>query len=149
MATIDNLDLSVYNLYAIRTKMMEQINLDLRLDQAGSIPPQLTIVDIYPRLSELDILLGITPSFLPWAYFFPPKRFRSIRRSPFTFARVMPSFSSDEEIEEMQEKLRQVGTSTDEEEEEKSMISKSLGKISEINDWMSHIIGRIGQFLQG
>jgi len=149
MATIDNLDLSVYNLYAIRTKMMEQINQDFRLDQASTIPAQLMVVDIYPRLSELDILLGITPAYMPWAYFFPPKRFQRIRRSPFTFARVMPSFSTDEEIEQMEAKLRQIPTSTAEEDEEKSMISKCLSKITEINSWMAHIIGRVGQFLQG
>lgn len=149
MATIDNLDLSVYNLYAIRTKMMEQINQDLRLDQAGSIPPQTAVVDIYPRMSELDILLGITPAYMPWAYFFPPKRFRRIRRSPFTFARIIPSFGSDDDIEVMQSKLGQIPTSSTEEDEEKTMISKCLGKIIEINEWMAHIVGRVGQFLQG
>lgn len=149
MATIDNLDLSVYNLYALRTKMMEQINQELRLDQASSIPPQTLIVDNFPKLTELDLLLGITPRAMPWAFFFPPKRFKRIRRSPFTFSRVIPSFGDEAELEGMLEQLGRMPTSNKDEEEEKNTISSCLGKITEINDWLSHIVGRIGQFLQG
>lgn len=149
MATIDNLDLSVYNLYALRTKMMEQINQELRLDQASSIPPQTHVVDNYPKLSELDILLGIAPHAMPWAFFFPPKRFQRTRRSPFTFSRVVPSFGDEEELDEMIEKIRGIATTDPDEEEEKSMITSCLKKITEINDWLGHIVGRMGQFLQG
>ncbi len=149
MATIDNLDLSVYNLYALRTKMMEQINQELRLDQASSIPPQTRVLDNYPKLSELDMLLGITPNAMPWAFFYPPKRFRKIRRSPFSFSRVIPSFGDEEEVDEMIAALKELPTSSKEEEEEKGTITSCLSKISEINDWLSHIVGRMGQFLQG
>lgn len=149
MATIDNLDLSVYNLYALRTKMMEQINQELRLDQASSIPPQTLVVDNYPKLSELDLLLGITPHSMPWAFFFPPKRFRRTRRSPFSFSRVIPSFGDEEELEDILTHVRNTPISDKNDEEEKATISNCLGKITEINDWLSHIVGRMGQFLQG
>lgn len=150
MATIDNLDLSIYNLYAVRTKMMEQISTELRLDQAASVAPSVQVMDIYPRLTELDILLGLAhTSYTPWGYFFPPKKFRNVRRSPFSFARVIPSFGSDEVVEEMETLLQNVTTSSKEEDEEKQMIVRCLGKITLINEWMSHIVGRVGQFLQG
>ena len=105
MATIDQLDLSVYNLYAIRTKLLEQVNAQLRLDEASSIPPQTLVIDIYPKLTELDILLGIVPLNTPWAYFFPPQHFNSLRRSPFAFHRVAPSLGSYKEQEEDEQNL--------------------------------------------
>lgn len=149
MATIDNLDLSVYNLYALRTKMMEQINQELRLDQASSIPPQTHVVDNYPKLSELDLLLGIAPHAMPWAYFFAPTRFKKTRRSPFSFSRVVPSFGDEEELEQRIDAIRAIPVTDPDEEEEKYMITSCLGKITEINDWLGHIVGRMGQFLQG
>lgn len=150
MATIDKLDLSVYNLYAIRTRMIEQINQQLRLDEASSIPPQTLVMDIYPKLTELDILLGIVPLHTPWAYFFPPKTFRSVRRSPFAFSRLTPSvFSSYDEQSELEQLLEGVECGTPQEAEEKEAIAGCFAQIDQINGWLSFIVGRIGQFLQG
>ncbi len=149
MATIDKLDLSVYNLYAIRTKMIEQINQQLHLEEASSIPPQLQIVDIFPKMTELDILLGIVPLHTPWAYFFPPKEFKRRRRSPFAFYRVAPTLGSIEEQAEDTEKLNAVECHSPEEEEEKAAIVACFATIEKINGWLSFIIGRVGQFLQG
>lgn len=148
MTTIDNLDISVYNLYAMRTRMIEQINLELRIDRDASIPPQTTVVDIVPKISELDLLLGIVPMHTPWAYFYPPKKFRSLRRSPFTFFRVAPAFGGTDEEEE-EEKLAHVTTNSKDEEEEKEILHNCLKKIDWLNQMMSFIVGRVGQFLQG
>jgi hypothetical protein len=95
--TIDQFDISIYNLYAIRTRMLEQINQEYRLREAGSIPPQTQLLDTLPKPTELDILLGVAPVVTPWAYFYPPKRYRFIRRSPFAFFRVVPTLGSLEE----------------------------------------------------
>ena len=149
MATIDKLDLSVYNLYAIRTKMIEQINQQYHLDEAASIPPQIQVVNIYPKLTELDILLGIVPLHTPWAYFFPPKRFRFLRRSPFAFYRVAPTLGSVESQNELMEKVEQMECHTSEEAAEKAAITGCFAQIDKINNWLSFIVGRIGQFLQG
>lgn len=149
MATIDKLDLSVYNLYAIRTRMVEQINQQLQLDKASSIPPQTLVMDIYPKLTELDILLGIVPLHTPWAYFFPPKDFRQIRRSPFAFFRVAPSLGSLEDQEKGEKLLDSVVCSTAEEQKEKTAIKNCFKQIDQINRWLGYIIGRVGQFLQG
>lgn len=149
MATIDKLDLSVYNLYAIRTKMVEQINQQLQLDKAASIPPQTHVMDIYPKLTELDILLGIVPLHTPWAYFFPPKQFRFIRRSPFAFFRVAPSLGSLEDQEKGEALLDSVTCATPEEIKEKATIKSCFKQIDQINRWLGYIIGRVGQFLQG
>ncbi len=149
MTTIDKLDINVYNLYALRTRMIEQINQQLQLDKASSIPPQTLILDIYPKMTELDLLLGIVPVATPWAYFYPPKRFEFLRRSPFSFFRVAPAFGSLEEQEEDERKLASIHCETQEEEKEKAVISNCMKKIDWINQMMSFIIGRVGQFLQG
>lgn len=149
MTTIDKLDLSVYNLYAIRTKMIEQINQEYRLDQASSIPPQTLVMDIYPKLSEIDLLLGIVPVHSAWAYFYPPKNYFAQRRSPFAFFRVAPTMGSLEQQDKDEETLAQTFCSTKEEEEEKKAILSCFKEIKKLNSWLGFIIGRIGQFLQG
>lgn len=149
MATIDQLDISIYNLYAIRTLMLEQINQDLRLGEAATIPPQTQLIDTFPKLTELDILIGVVPVVTPWAYFYPPKRFRFIRRSPFSFFRVAPSLGSLEQHVEDEAKIISVECHSPEEEEEKQAILGCLDQIDKINSWLSFIVGRVGQFLQG
>ncbi len=149
MATIDKLDMSVYNLYAVRTRMIEQINQQLQLDKAGSIPPQTVVLDMYPKLTEIDILLGIVPLFTPWAYFYPPRDYRLQRRSPFSFFRVVPSIGSLKDQKEEEEKLFDIQCDSPEEEQEKAAIVRCFAQIDKINGWMSFIVGRVGQFLQG
>lgn len=149
MATIDKLDLSVYNIYAIRTKMVEQINQQLQLDKASAIPPQVHVVDIFPKLTELDLVMGIVPLNVPWAYFYPPPRLHNLRRSPFTFSRVIPSMGSEEDQEEDIALLDSVDTSTSEEASEKDALLRCFAQVKTINKWMGYIVGRIGQFLQG
>lgn len=149
MTTIDKLDISVYNLYAVRTRMIEQINQQMQLDKASSIPPQIQILDFYPKLTELDLLLGVVPMHTPWAYFYPPKQFRRVRRSPFAFFRVAPSIGSLEEQEMAERHLESVECKTPEEESEKQAIKGCFKQMGEINRWLGHIIGRVGQFLQG
>ncbi len=149
MATIDKLDLSVYNTYAVRTRMIEQINQQLRLDQASSIPPQTHILNLYPKLSELDLLLGVVAHQAPWAYFFPPKKFLSRRRSTFAFHRIAPTLGTLEEQEETEERLAQTSCHTAEEKQEKEIIQKCFKELNKINSWLGFIVGRIGQLLQG
>lgn len=146
MTTIDKLDISVHNTYAIRTLLVEQINKQLHLEQAGTIPAQTQVVNMAAQWTELTLLLGFGSRYAPWAIFFPPKKFYDLRRSPFTFSRVMPSFGSSEECFE---KLREVDCHTPDEEKERMAIVSCLQQLDRINDWMSHIVGRVGQFLQG
>lgn len=148
MSTIDNLDISVYNLYALRTKMLEQINQEFRLDQAATIPPQTMVLDLYPRMTELDILLGVVPVCTPWAYFLPPKKLRFLRRSPFSY-RVAPSIGNYEQQEETLNLLESIETHTPEEELDKKRLRRFFKQMEQINEWLSFISGRIGQFLQG
>lgn len=149
MATIDNLDLNVYNLYAIRTRMIEQINQQLRLDQASSIHPQVQVLSNYPTLTEIDLLLGITPLHAPWAFFYPPTRPMHKRQSPFGFSRILPSLGSQSDQDEDEEKARNAPCVTEEDEQERKAILNCFSHITKINQWLSHIVGRMGQFLQG
>lgn len=149
MATIDQLDISIYNMYAVRTRMLEQVTQQFHLEQASSIPPQTQLIDVSPKLTELDILLGVAPVVTPWAYFYPPKRFRFIRRSPFAFYRVAPTLGSLEDQAEQEDRVLEQKCEDEEEEKEKKIILNCLGQVDKINDWINFIVGRVGQFLQG
>ncbi len=149
MATIDNLDLSIYNLYALRTRMIEQTNQQFRLDQAGSIPPQISIMDSFPKPTEIDLLLGVVPMMTPWANFLPPTAFRKKRRSPFGFSRILPSLGDQEEQEKYEQAVASTECHNQDEENEKQTLAACFEQISKINRWLSHIVGRIGQLLQG
>ncbi len=147
--TIDKLDIGIYIQYARRTELVEQIKQQYHLQEAGSVPAQALIVDLYPKLSELDLLMGVAAMETPWAYFYPPKRYPEQRRTPFAFYRVLPIFGSLEDQEKEEKKLDDIECSTEEEEAEKSTIKKCFKKITELNDLVRYIGGRIGQFLQG
>lgn len=149
MVTIDKLDQSVNWAYASRQRLVEEFNRQIRIDQAASIPPQTQIFDIYPKLTELEILLGVIPYHTPWAYFFPPKKFRNVRRSPFSFYRVAPSLGTLQEQEEIEELIQNLPCRSPEEQQEKEVIQACFKQINKINSWLGFIIGRIGQFLQG
>lgn len=147
--TIDQLDLSVYNNYAIRTLLNEQINQQMRLSEASSIPPQTFVLDMDPRLREMDLLLGILPLNTPWALFLPPKQAKRRRRSPFSFYRVAPTFGPTGRHDEETDMLERYECEDKEEEEEKESLLACLKQMKNINGWMGFIVGRIGQFLQG
>jgi hypothetical protein len=147
--TIDKFDLAIYIQYARRTELIEQVKLQYHTQEAGGIPAQAIMIDLYPKLSELELLMGVAAVTTPWAYFFPPKRFPAQRRSPFTFHRVVPIFGSADEQKEEEEKLEQIECSTEEEELEKGAIKRCFKQIEQLNDLMRYIGGRIGQFLQG
>jgi hypothetical protein len=149
MATIDQLDLQVYFQYARWTEYIENVNKEFRLKEAESIPAQTQVVDISPKLSHLDLLLGVAVFMTPWAYFLPPKKFNLQRRSPFSFSRVAPSLGSAEKQEADMARLAGEICQTKEEEVEKAVLLNCLGNLEKLNSLLSFIVGRIGQFLQG
>lgn len=149
MATIDKLDMSVYSMYALRITMIEQINNQLRLSEATTIHPQVQSVHLYPTLTEMDLLLGVVPLATPWAFFYPPRHFYNLRRNPFSFYRLAPSFGDLASQEKDEQQLAQIPTQTPEEEQEKQIIGSCLAQMDKINSMISFIIGRVGQFLQG
>lgn len=147
--TIDRLDIGIYIQYARRMQMLEQVQQQYHLKEAVSIPAQALIVDLYPKLSELDLLLGVGTTLAPWAYFFPPKNFAYQRRSSFAFHRILPVFGKQDAEKEEEEKLNKVICTSEEEEEEKLTIRNCIRKVKELNELLRYIGGRIGQFLQG
>lgn len=149
MVTIDKLDLSIYLQYARRTSMIEQATQQYHLEEASSIPAQARILDIYPKLSEIEILMGAGRIQNSWAFFYPPPQFRFQRRSSFGFFRVAPSLGSFEQEEEKERELEEIECENEEEENEKKALKKCFEQIKKINNWVSFIVGRVGQFLQG
>jgi len=147
--TIDKFDIGIYIQYARRTELIEQVRQQYHMPEAQGVPAQALIVDIYPKLSELDLLMGVAAIHAPWAYFFPPKRYPAQRRSPFAFHRIIPIFGSTEEQKEEEEKLDSIECGTPEEETEKTTLKGCFKQIEKINELIRYIGGRIGQFLQG
>ena len=149
MVTIDNIDIGVYIDYARRTQYVDEFTRQIRLREAESIPAQLQVVYLFPRMAEIDILLGVIPVTTPWAYFLPPKNFRAQRRSAFTFSRIVPLVNAFGAAESDEDKLKKQTLEGEEEEEERKTLLKCIGQIKKLNSWLSFIIGRMGQFLQG
>lgn len=149
--TIDRLDISIYVQYARRTQLIEQVQQQYSLREATNVPAQALIVDLYPKLKELDILLGVATTFAPWAYFYPPKSFTNQRRSPFSFHRIIPILGENENEDEevLDKRLAAIDCDSEEAEAEKGVIRRCLGEVKKLNALMRFIGGRIGQFLQG
>ena len=147
MTTIDNYDININDLYARRQVMVEQINQQFRLQQAGEIPPQTQVMNLNPELTHLDILLGIVPLNAPWAYFFAPKT--KLRRSPFAAHRVASTMGSIDDQAALFSFIQSISSETEEEEDEKQKLLQCFKQIEILNEWMGFIFGRKGQFLQG
>lgn len=147
--TIDRLDIGIYVQYARRMQLLEQVQAQFHIKEATSVPAQALIVDLYPKLSELDLLLGVGTTLAPWAFFFPPKNYAKQRRSPFAFHRVMPIFGSTDAEKDEEALLEDVVCDSVEEEEERSTLKRCIAKIKELNELLRFIGGRVGQFLQG
>lgn len=95
------------------------------------------------------MVLGIAHQALPWAYFYPPSSFKGLRRNPFAFFRVGPSFGSLQEQEQDEKRLEEIACKTPKDEAEKATIRSCLKQMSHINSMINYIVGRVGQFLQG
>lgn len=149
MATIDKLDIAVHMQYARRMEFVEAVQGQYHLEEARTIPAQTLVVDIYPRLSEMDLLLGVSRTYAPWAYFYPPKGFFKQRRHSFARHRMAPALGSLDKAEADGDLVASIETNTPEEEEEKNLLQAALKQIDEINDLIGFVLGRMGQFLQG
>jgi hypothetical protein len=152
--TIDKFDIGIYIQYARRTQLIEQVMSQYHMREAGGVPAQALIVDLYPKLAELDLLLGIATLSSPWAYFYAPRSYSTQRRSPFAFHRVIPSLGQrqkdeDEEQKKDEEIIEEMECRTPEEERERKVLRACFRQIEEINSLLRYIGGRIGQFLQG
>jgi len=147
--TIDRLDIGIYVQYARRMQLIEQIQEQYHLKEASNVPAQALIIDLYPKLSELDLLLGVGSTVTPWAFFYPPKEFEFQRRSPFAFHRIIPILVDADAEKQEEEKLDREECSSDEEEEERAVLKTCLKKIRQINELLRYVGGRVGQFLQG
>jgi hypothetical protein len=153
--TIDRFDIGIYIQYARRTQLMEQVLSQYHMRDATSVPAQALIVDLYPKLAELDLLLGIATMGAPWAYFYAPRSYAEQRRSPFAFHRVIPIIGErekeegEEEPKREEDILEEIGCKTAEEERERKVLKACFKQIEELNALLRYIGGRIGQFLQG
>lgn len=149
MTTIDNFDIKIHMEYARRTEFVESIKREFpSIDRAESIPAQLQVVDFRPRPSEVDLLLGVARVLTPWAVFLPPRKFIGRRRSPFTVARVVPTLGSQQDQDALEAEILNTVCDSPEQEREKYMLLACFQQITKINDWLGHIVSRIGQFLQ-
>ncbi|MGM0439918.1 MAG: DUF5399 family protein [Chlamydiota bacterium] len=149
MATVFDLDFNANIEYARRTSLVESVNQQFRFSEAHSVPAQIQIVDAYPRLLEMEALLGMIRYHAPWAMFMPPRKFYEQRRPSFTSYRVVPSLGSLEKQAADYAKITGYPAKTPKTKLEMRAIASCLEMVDQINEWISHVVGRIGQFLQG
>ena len=62
---------------------------------------------------------------------------------------MAPSLGSFEEEENDERELDDTECETEEEKKEKEILKACFTQIKKINSWLSFIVGRVGQFLQG
>lgn len=152
--TIDKFDIGIYIQYARRTQLMEQVMSQYHMREATGVPAQALIVNLYPKLAELDLLLGIATLSSQWAYFYAPRSYSMQRRSPFSFHRIIPFMGERQQNQEDEQKkdeeiIEEMECRTPEEERERKVLKACFQQIEEINSLLRYIGGRIGQFLQG
>lgn len=157
MTTIDKLDLSVYNQYAIRSEMIRQFESQIQMAKAGAIVTHAQISDNFPKLPEIDLLLGLRTSHASWAMFSAPKEFQELRRSPFNRRhRIAPSLEGKQsemegflEAYDPDKERNKEEQEKEEEKEEQEVLKDCFTQIGTINGWLGEIIGNIGRFVQG
>jgi hypothetical protein len=148
--TIDKLDIGVYIQYARSIQVVEQVKEQFQLDKASAIPPNTQLIDFAPKLAELELLMGMVYSREnPWAFFYPPPRFREQRKSPFARYRKSALLSTTEEEEELLAILDGVDCRTAEEEVDRDILKSAVRKRKAINDMIDDVINHIGMFVQG
>lgn len=143
-----DLELDIYRQYAWRTQYVEAVSEQYQLKEASTIPYQTKVVSIYPKLSEMELLLGVVATHTPWALFLPPKKFRLQRTTPFAFHRVAPSLGGSSKAEADLAKIDSIEASNPEDVQEKEKLKEFFGMMDKLNEMLGFIIGRVGQFLQ-
>src|ERR1700738_1205205 len=138
MTTIDKLDMDAHIRYAEDIEAWREITEEYGLAAPGAVSPQVQALDLFPKISELDLLLGVVTVTTPWALFLPPPDFRLRRRSPFAVSRIVPSLGTLEEHEDLETHIQSIQCETLEENREKSAILACLAQIDKINQWLSH-----------
>lgn len=151
--TIDKLDIGVYIQYARSLELVEQVKEQFQLDKASSIPPQTQLVEFAPKIAEIELLMGILSSREnPWAFFFPPMRFREHRRTPFSRHQKRVKNAQGQDMSEddyLLELIEGVECKTEKESEEKELIKDAVKKRQSIEAMIEDIISHMGMFVQG
>lgn len=149
MATIDNLDLDVYRSYAARMTLLAEFNQQLRVKEADRVTSDVTIVAHSPIYTELELTMGLTSRPKPYATFTLPDSFSEARRDSFTTYCVCPSIGNLEDQNRCKELIDGTVCQSSQDQAEQATLSNLMGEMGKINGWLSHILGRIGQFRQG
>lgn len=149
MATIDRLDIAVNYQYARRIEFVEAIQKELHLDRSTAVSDQALVVDLFPKRSEVELLLGLTQTKAPWAYFYAPPGFQAQRQSTFAFFRIAPTMGSLSKQEADAQKVATTAVNSKEEADEQSVLGQFFSSVNDINQMIGFVTGRIGEFLKG
>jgi len=147
--TIDKLNIGVYVQYARRMQFMESVNKQYRIAEAYNIPAQTQIINISPRTSEIEMLMGRSYGGNVWAIFSPPRNYFIQHRPIVSKFRIVPSIGSLQKQDADQAKVAAYSCATRQEEREQQAIGSVFEVVNNICGWIGHIVGRVGQFLQG
>lgn len=122
--TIDNLGVEVSTRYAEDQKILDES----LIKEAPHIPSQTQIEVTTPYLTpELEIILQLQPSNIPWALFVAPAKYFEQRKMLFTY-QLMPSMGSEDKKESQAVKILAKLKSQAEKREEKPKEEKDKRK---------------------
>lgn len=150
--TIADYEMSWYNLYALRTRSVEEIQKQYQLNQAATVTSNVVMPNYQQVQTELDMLFpDVRFVQNPFANFKAPpiKKHNQSRRSPFAFWRIAPSLGTLEEQEKLEAMVDQFNVDSNEEIREKKAIQSCFKQMNKLNSMLGFIVGRVGQFLQG
>jgi hypothetical protein len=149
MATIDRLDIAVNYQYARRIEFVETIWKELHLERSTAVSDDALVVDLLPKRSEVELLLGVIETRAPWAYFYAPPSFQTQRQSTFAFFRIAPTMGSLAQQAADAAKVATTQVHSREEVEEQSALAQFFSSVNDINQMIGFVTGRIGEFLKG
>jgi hypothetical protein len=146
MPTIDKLpDYEISTSYALRILLLEEVK--RKADETRVA--DLTIVSYKPTYTDLETVMGVVQGPQAYASFHAPEDFYDMRRNPFTTFSVGPSFGSVEKRNAYENLIESTACPTAQDAAEKNTLLSCWGVVKKLDDMVSFISGRKGQFLQG
>lgn len=150
MATIDSLGPDAYMRYAYTTDALEIRRRELKTEYEPTIRMDVEVLSFYPRIDNIDILLGLPRTRPSGAVYQSPDTFNLQRKSPFTFSRLAPwVFDYGDSEEALKELIQDIPCYNKEEEAERDSLLKLLGTLNEINSQLGYVANHVAQFLPG
>jgi hypothetical protein len=140
--TIDNLGIEVSTRYAEDKRVLDET----LVKEARAVSAQTEITVMAPSFpSEVEALLRIERTHLPWANFFPPEHYFEQRKPLFSF-QLVPSMGTEDKKESQTQKIL---SKTGVEDRSKKILTSLLNTIGTFDKLIIEINAKRGQYHKG